>query len=316
MARSENNQNNPYNDVCFLGDKKLGCSGMSAQSTSVCDALLIHRNLSEGQRYARQLLDLDAGLTSMVCKTDVAEAVEQVLKKPFDVAFVHLNPATDPHGQILVDFLLQIPFLPTIVLVDRGNDEIGAMALNFGAMDWVCPDSLSRDTLVRSLRYSFEKSHLREALKGMSLLDPLTGVYNRTGFVAVTHPQLQTARRLQRPVLVFSVQITNLEEINADFGQHEKNNALILAARHLAGNFRASDIVGRTGIDDFSILALDARHMDSDVIAERTRQRFIRCQKSEGWPFPIQIRIGFFEPDLNVESDMNALIERAKLFEV
>ncbi len=97
----------------------------------------------------------------------------------------------------------------------------------------------------------------QEALKAMSLVDDLTGLYNRRGFLTLAEQELKTANRMKRETFLLFADLDGLKEINDTFGHLEGDQALIDIACLLKQSFREPDIMARIGGDEFVILAKD-----------------------------------------------------------
>jgi len=68
-------------------------------------------------------------------------------------------------------------------------------ALRLGVQDFLTKEGLDRAALVRALRYSIERHRLQMNLQNLSLIDDLTGLYNRRGFMALAEQHLRIIQR-------------------------------------------------------------------------------------------------------------------------
>lgn len=59
-----------------------------------------------------------------------------------------------------------------------------------------------------------EKKQMEEKLKLLSITDELTGVYNRRGFFTVSEQQFRIAKRLEKNMILFYLDLDNLKWIN------------------------------------------------------------------------------------------------------
>lgn len=94
-----------------------------------------------------------------------------------------------------------------------------------------------------------------EALKAMSLVDDLTGLYNRRGFLTLAGQEIKAAKRTRQKTYLIFVDLDGMKGINDTFGHLEGDQALIHTAGILKGSFREPDILARIGGDEFVILA-------------------------------------------------------------
>lgn len=114
------------------------------------------------------------------------------------------------------------------------------------------------DTANRELRHEIERRKRAEAaLQSLAITDPLTGLYNRRGFLPLATQLLKQARRSRRNFLMFMVDVDRLKEINDTYGHREGDQAVIGAAMLLKDTFRASDVIARLGGDEFAVAVIE-----------------------------------------------------------
>jgi diguanylate cyclase (GGDEF)-like protein/PAS domain S-box-containing protein len=150
-----------------------------------------------------------------------------------------------------------------------------------------------------------------ELLRGMSLRDELTGLYNRRGFQELTEQQLRAATRSKRPASLFFVDLNGMKSINDTHGHEIGDRALVDTAKILTDVFRNSDVVARLGGDEFAVLALECGPRDTGVIIERLSQHVERLNKSGKAPFRLSLAVGSAAFDPARPMDLNELIEEA-----
>ena len=121
-----------------------------------------------------------------------------------------------------------------------------------------------------------------EALKAMSLVDELTGLYNRRGFYAFARQQLRQSRRSGGTVSVLYLDVDGLKRINDTHGHAAGDRALAAFGRVLRGTLRESDVVGRLGGDEFAIFSLEPGFPgDGQAVAERRIARLRQALQAE-----------------------------------
>src|SRR5690606_42003341 len=102
-----------------------------------------------------------------------------------------------------------------------------------------------------------------ELLENLSLVDDLTQLKNRRGFLELAKQALKVARREQHPLALFFMDLNGLKQINDSLGHLAGDQALVDAAEIIRGTFRDSDILGRWGCDEFVALAPVASGVDA-----------------------------------------------------
>ena len=108
-----------------------------------------------------------------------------------------------------------------------------------------------------------------EELQALLLVDELTGLWNRRGFITLSEQALNQAIRMERDVLMIFIDVDHLKQINDTWGHLAGDRALIDTARVLRDSVRDADIIARLGGDEFVALM----SVDSDQTAELVCQR-------------------------------------------
>ncbi|MCC6319164.1 MAG: GGDEF domain-containing protein [Gemmatimonadaceae bacterium] len=155
-----------------------------------------------------------------------------------------------------------------------------------------------RDGVAITSRDVTDRKQQEEALRALSLIDELTGLYNRRGFLTLAQQQLKLARRGHRELLLLFVDMDDFKEINDTFGHAEGDEALRRTASILRKTFRDSDIIARLGGDEFVVLAADIVHGTEDVIVQRLRSELRERNDRDGFPYRLSFSVGLasFDP--------------------
>lgn len=102
-----------------------------------------------------------------------------------------------------------------------------------------------------------EQIEYEKKLHNLSIRDELTSLLNRRGFMTLAEKQLNIAERTKRKVYFLYADLDNLKKINDMLGHEAGDELLIEAANILNKTFRKSDIIGRLGGDEFSVLQVE-----------------------------------------------------------
>jgi diguanylate cyclase (GGDEF)-like protein len=257
--------------------------------------LLVEDNLEDARRLARMLRLAAGGRFRLQRTRRLREAQRCLLHSSPDVALVDLS-LPDAHGSEAVHRIQHFaPSLPLIVLSDRENDALAADLLQQGAQDFLVKDELTDGHLSRALCHAIARHRLQVSLRSLSLIDELTGLHNRRGFVTLAENRLRLAvRQGLRSSLVF-VDVDSLKYINDTFGHREGDRALQKVAEALRDCFRESDIVARIGGDEFCALLTDASQSEEMIFQARlSRALGDRNGRSEG-PHRVSVSMGIVE---------------------
>ena len=152
-----------------------------------------------------------------------------------------------------------------------------------------------------------ELARTNQVLENLSLIDDLTGLYNRKGFLALAEHRLKLAHRQGEPFAVAFADFDGLKKINDEFGHEEGDRALRAAARVLHESFRESDIVARFGGDEFAVFTGEA---DTAQIVSRIQQHVQAAQQTEPRPYDLSFSLGVVEAT-HPDADIQDLLKRA-----
>jgi len=221
-------------------------------------------------------------------------AAEHLARGGVDVMLLDLGPEERQVRTLIRAAHDAAPGVPLIVLDETQNEALAVDALQRGAQDFLDKASLSRAMLARALRFAIERHRLQTALRSLSLLDELTGLHNRRGFLALAEQHLLLLRRRGAALLVF-VDLDGLKGINDMHGHLEGNRALMEAANVLRSCFREADILARIGGDEFCVLMTDTREDSSDHVRQRLQKRVDQTNALEDRQFRLSLSVGIAE---------------------
>jgi diguanylate cyclase (GGDEF)-like protein/PAS domain S-box-containing protein len=112
----------------------------------------------------------------------------------------------------------------------------------------------SLDGFVVTITDVTEEVRAQEELTRLALVDPLTGLPNRTQFLLELRKQLQRGRRANDGLTILFLDLDHLKLINDSLG-HEAGDAVIReAASRFSTTLRADELVARFGGDEFIFL--------------------------------------------------------------
>ncbi|MBM4095030.1 MAG: GGDEF domain-containing protein [Planctomycetes bacterium] len=112
-----------------------------------------------------------------------------------------------------------------------------------------------------------------DEIRALSLVDELTGLYNRRGFVALAEQQLKIANRAKARLCLLYADLDNLKSTNDRLGHRQGDTLLRDMASILRATFRESDIVSRIGGDEFAVLLVNSDDPGSKYFAQRLREK-------------------------------------------
>ena len=169
------------------------------------------------------------------------------------------------HGNL---FLLRTP-LAQLLPWPTNSDLLGSVWLT----------ALSSEALLFTISIAFillamakERTALRHETD--ALIDPLTGISNRRGFLLES--ERIAKRQAEKPQLaaVLLIDLDKFKAINDRFGHATGDKVLKIFADTAASTVRPSDFVGRLGGEEFAAVLYNVGRERALVIAERIRSAF------------------------------------------
>lgn len=156
-----------------------------------------------------------------------------------------------------------------------------------------------------------ERKRAEEELRALTLVDELTGLYNRRGFITLAQQQLKIAKRMKREMLLLFADVDQLKLVNDTLGHQEGDRALIDTAHILKQTFREPDIIARIGGDEFAALIIEASRADSEAIAGRLKENIRAFNRKRARPYHLSLSAGIAHFDPASPSFVNELLEQA-----
>jgi len=131
-----------------------------------------------------------------------------------------------------------------------------------------------------------------QELRALSLTDPLTGLYNRRGFLALGDQQMKIAKRNKEDVMLLFLDMNNMKLINDTFGHAEGDLALMEVAKIMKETFREPDIIARIGGDEFAVIAIQAARKEENVLIGRLKKNLDARNSKPGQRYSLSLSMG------------------------
>ena len=180
--------------------------------------------------------------------------------------------------------------LPLVLVTSRTQVEARVAAFQAGVDDLLQKPVLAEELLAR-LEVRLDRVRL---LRERAETDALTGVATRRAFVETATLRLAEARRHQRPLAFALIDLDRFKSVNDERGHLAGDRVLATFGRLLTTRFRATDLRGRWGGEEFALAFPDEAAATAEAVLERLLAELtaIRFEGEDGRPFTASFSAG------------------------
>ncbi len=201
------------------------------------------------------------------------------------------------NGFEMCKMLRDLPEYKDLVIIGfsgQGDDNLASRFLKSGANDYI-PKSCSQEELLCRVMQNLNMQHYIRTYRDASNRDFLTGLYNRR-FLHASIPLVQAnARRHKRGYAVAMLDIDHFKRINDSMGHETGDIVLQSLASALQQRLRETDIIARTGGEEFCIVAencnVDEAHLVFDGLRSNIEQHVTYINGEEEMHVTVSIGI-------------------------
>lgn len=161
---------------------------------------------------------------------------------------------------------------------------------------------------------SYTVSLLRASLireRDMARTDFLTQVANTRYFAELAARELSRSGRYGRPLTVAYLDIDNFKTVNDEWGHSTGDALLMLVAKTIRSDIRATDTVARLGGDEFALLLPETGYDAAEVVMQKVFGDLSAAMRLKGWPVTFSVGVVTY---LNPPPTVDALIKAADGF--
>ena len=172
--------------------------------------------------------------------------------------------------------------------------------------------SQDKKTVFGVIRDITERKNIEHKLEHLVQIDPLTGVFSRRHFMAMTERELANAARYSTPLSVLMLDIDDFKQVNDTYGHQIGDLVLQQFGKLFQGLLREVDIVGRYGGEEFAVVLPRTDLAQAFEVSERLR-RVIEQNEiplKHGLPLKISVSIGI-SAFKDATENIDALLGRA-----
>ena len=133
------------------------------------------------------------------------------------------------------------------------------------------------ESYINTIAPAINSIRLLNAHRKMSVMDPLTGLYNRRFLEELLERQIAISDRYKHPLSLIMLDIDHFKKFNDTHGHAFGDNALKLVSKIIAMSIRESDTVARYGGEEF-VVVLPNTHLDfACILADKLRKAVEQC---------------------------------------
>jgi len=246
-----------------------------------------------------------------VAATAPPASLGRLAKGGIDVVLLAMSLSARRGFATFTELRALAPATPFLFFSDAEDERNGLEAVRAGAQDFLVKSEVDGPVLAHALRLAIERNRLHSALLDLALVDDLTGLYNRRGFLTLATRDLRLARRGNETLLVAFADLDDLKGVNDTAGHAVGDRALRDTAALLRHTFRDSDLVARIGGDEYAVLVRHSGPESAEVLSERLKRQVRDFNRRGARPYRLSISLGFAAHKASTLGSVAGLLDRA-----
>jgi diguanylate cyclase (GGDEF)-like protein/PAS domain S-box-containing protein len=201
--------------------------------------------------------------------------------------------------------VIEVAFHPKEIEVLEGNER----ALK-GYQDLL-------ETMSSIIGLLVENLHLYETVRLQSIIDPLTGAYNRRFFDQRLADEVQRAARYGRSLALLLIDVDHFKTINDTMSYKQGDRVLVDTAKLFKSHTREVDFVCRIGGDEFAVImpetAYDAALQKGEQLRREVSEAVYQNVIEPSKPVHVTLSIGVtaFTPDVQTSDELLATVDES-----
>jgi diguanylate cyclase len=247
----------------------------------------------------------------MVWLMPAQEAVEQFVILFFVAGLVGGSMVTySAHRGMTIATMLAVLLPSTVWLFLQPSHlalGLGVAALTFMA-GAVRGTKVLSTAMQRSLRLSHQLRHSNQIADHIARTDELTGINNRRAFMELGEQTIRLCQRQRQPLSALLLDVDHFKHINDTYGHSAGDLVLKQIGSLMAQQFRAADVCGRIGGEEFAVLLADTDAQAAASVANKFRQEVANATLQwQGHSLQVTVSIGVASHN----ADLGTLLQRA-----
>ncbi|GAB2656366.1 GGDEF domain-containing response regulator [Arenimonas aestuarii] len=187
--------------------------------------------------------------------------------------------------------------LPVIVVTGAENDESARMkALDLGATDFITKPFTTSDLVARARAHSTYQRVTRQ-LQSQVMLDGLTGLANKAGFMDRLRQDMAYARRHGQALCLVRLEVEDFQRFFLHNGRDVAEGLVLQVARLLRARIRKEDTAARVGLGSFALSLPGGEEAGIAAMVERVQAEVMASPPMhEGEPLSVVLHAAVLSP--------------------
>jgi len=240
---------------------------------------------------------------------DGREALDKFMETKFDALITDIVMPEMDGITLTKELSKHYQNLPVMVMTGYTEEYSAETAIASGAREFINKPFSISEFLIRFDKMMRDHEG-EEALLALSLIDELTGLYNRRRFFVLTDQYLKLSVRTKKRLLLLFIDMDNLKWINDHHGHNEGDQALIDLANILKKTFRESDIIARIGGDEFVVLS-ESTDENGEIVLTRLYENIKDHNAKGSRCYTLSISVGTTQFDPKYPISIDELLSKA-----
>lgn len=263
----------------------VSSKGDEAMSLAGSNIILLEDEGDDRDFIIKTLTGLSANVE---CVGKVSDAASMGRTGYYDVVIASNNLASEDALTLCAQLRSheQTRQLPLILLGTTEEMPRIAKGLDIGANDYLVRPLDANELIARTrtqLRHKRHYENLRknfETSMTLSLVDPLTGAYNRRYLEAHLPRMLERMKATNKELAILTIDIDHFKAVNDTYGHASGDAVLKSVVTSIQNGVRPSDLVVRMGGEEFVVIMPETPLATAEMVGERLRARIAESDVS------------------------------------
>ncbi|MFY9287401.1 MAG: PleD family two-component system response regulator [Alphaproteobacteria bacterium] len=281
--------------------------------------LVVEDSPTERQNILQTLSTIE---TRVTFAENIKDAATMAGEGNFDLIFLSLDLKHEDGLRLCPLLRTHEATRQTPILLMGSDQDMAKIAkgLDLGANDYLLRPMESNEFLARTRTQMRHKRHYERLRKNyedslaLSLVDPLTGAFNRRYLDAHLPKMMARSKTVLKPLSALMVDIDHFKKVNDTYGHNIGDDVLRTTVSSIMNNLRPSDLVVRMGGEEFVIIMPETDLPVASIIADRLRERIASTSipiKDGGQNISVTVSMGAACLVQNTEDSVDDLLKRA-----